>query len=167
MVSISFNLTTFYKNLLLIALIFFMGIGFANSEKIKSKLLSLEVSYFDTVTKLLIIDKTFPDDFKSKLNNWFNNRVKVNGVEGNMMFYTSNYIQKITNISEGKRVEISFNFRLILDKPTLSQKKQIKGKVNSFGSITGTFSLKDFDEIITNTQFDVISRLSKELKSVN
>ncbi len=167
MISISLNFNNFLKNLLLVILIFSIRTGFANSENIKPKQISLEVSYFDAVTKSLIIDETFPNDFKDKLKNWFNNRVKVNGVEGKMIFYASDYIQKITNIADGKKVEISFDFQVILEKPTLSQKKQIRGKVNSFGSLTGTFSLNEFDEIISNTQFDVISRLSTELKSVN
>ncbi len=47
----------------------------------------------------------------------------------------------------------------------LSQKKVIEGKVNSFGTLTGNFSLSEFDQLIQKTQSDLILRLSRDLKS--
>ena len=65
---------------------------------------------------------------------------------------------------DGKRVNISLFFNITLNKPLLSKKKIIKGEVKSFGELTGTFSLNDFDILIENTQLDLIERLNIELK---
>ena len=81
-----------------------------------------------------------------------------------MTFSISNYKQEIINIDDGKRVNISLFFNITLNKPLLSKKKIIKGEVKSFGELTGTFSLNDFDILIENTQLDLIERLNIELK---
>ena len=47
----------------------------------------------------------------------------------------------------------------------MSQKKVIKGKVNSFSTLTGNFSLAEFDQLIIKTQTDLVLRLSRDLKS--
>ena len=54
---------------------------------------------------------------------------------------------------------------LILTKPTLSQKKYVEGSVTSFGTLTGDFSLNDFEVVIQNTQSDLIMRLSRDLQT--
>ena len=47
----------------------------------------------------------------------------------------------------------------------MSQTKFIEGTVSSYGTLSGTFSLNDFDTIIENTQKDLILRLSRDLQS--
>ena len=99
------------------------------------------------------------------LNSWFNEKVKINGIDGKITFTFNDYYEVISNISDGKRVDISLKFIALIEKPILSKKKFIKGEVKSFGIIEGDFSLSEFDEIIENTQTDIIVRLSKNLGS--
>ena len=47
----------------------------------------------------------------------------------------------------------------------MPQKKLIQGNVSSFGTISGDFSLNDFDTVIENTQIDLILRLSRDLQT--
>ena len=55
-------------------------------------------------------------------------------------------------------------FQYLLEK-SQTKKKLINGSVSSFGTLTGNFSLSEFDTVIQNTQSDLILRLSRDLKS--
>ena len=57
------------------------------------------------------------------------------------------------------------SFNVILNKPSLSQTKMIEGYISSYGTLTGDFSLAEFDTVIQNTQSDLVLRLSRDLKA--
>lgn len=144
----------------------FFFIGCSTSEsKIKSLKYNFESMSFDVVEKDLIIEKEIPDNVKILINEWFNSKIKINGFDGQMIFKITEYTESVSSIQDGKKVEIYLSFKVILDKSHISQKKIIDGEVFSYGTLTGNFSLSDFDEIIKNTQGDLILRLSRDLKS--
>lgn len=124
-----------------------------------------ETMFFDVVQKQLIVEKELPSHVQNLISKWFDQRVKITGFDGNMKFVVSNFSQNITDIKDGKRVDISLSFEVILDKPSMSQTNFIKGDISSYGSLSGNFSLNEFDKLIQNTQNDLILRLSKDLKS--
>lgn len=120
---------------------------------------------FDVVQKQLIIQPDLPDHLHNLINQWFDQKVKINGFDGNMIFTVSNFEQNVTPISDGKKVDLSLSFNVFLKKPSFSREKLINGKVSSYGTLTGNFSLSEFDTVIINTQSDLILRLSRDLKS--
>ena len=120
---------------------------------------------FDVVQKQLIIEQELPNHVQNLLSQWFNERVKIDGFDGDMKFIVSNFNQETSSIDDGKRVDVSLSFKVILNKPSLSQTKFIKGYISSYGTLTGNFSLNEFDTVIKNAQSDLILRLSKDLKS--
>ena len=125
----------------------------------------LDIMNFDVVEKKLFLIDGLSENVTNLLQTWFNDKVKVNGYEGIITFNITNYTETITQIDNGKRIDISLSFNALIEKPSLTQKKIIKGSVNTYGSITGNYSLRDFDGIIYNTQTDLILRLSRDLKS--
>ena len=120
---------------------------------------------FDVVQKQLIIEPELPDYVEGLVSQWFDQKVKIDGFDGKMQFTISEYLEEISSISDGKRVDISLSFNVVLNKPSLSQTKMIEGYVSSFGNLTGNFSLAEFDTVIQNTQSDLVLRLSRDLKS--
>ena len=136
-----------------------------DAKKKSIKIPQLNIISFDVVEKKLQIDKEIPPDVSYMLNKWFNEKVKINGIDGKISFTITDYNEKITTISDGKRIDISLKFSALIEKPTLSKKKFIDGEVKSYGAIEGSFSMSDFDEIIRKTQIDVILRLSRDLGS--
>jgi len=120
---------------------------------------------FDVVQKKLVVDTELPDYVFTTINKWFDQKVKIDGFEGKMTFTVSDYNQEISSINNGKRVDLSLIFVVLLDKSSLSQINLIEGKVSSFGTLTGDFSLNEFDLVIQNAQSDLIIRLSRDLKS--
>ena len=120
---------------------------------------------FDVVQKQLVIESELPPHVESLVAKWFDQKVKIDGFDGEMTFTISKYLEEISSISDGKRVDISLSFNVVLNKPSLSQTKKIEGYVSSYGTITGNYSLAEFDTVIQNTQSDLVLRLSRDLKS--
>ena len=120
---------------------------------------------FDVVQKQLIIQPELPSHVEGLVSQWFDQKVKIDGFDGEMTFTILEYLEEISSISDGKRVDISLSFIVVLNKPSLSQTQMIEGSVSSYGTLTGNFSLAEFDTVIQNTQSDLVLRLSRDLKS--
>lgn len=124
----------------------------------------LQIISFDVVQKQLAIEQVLPENLQILLTKWFNEKVKVNGFDGDMIFTISEYKQTTSLIRDGRRVDAYLSFIISINKPEFSQKKIIKGNVSSFGTLTGEFSLNEFEDIIHNAQSNLILRLSRELQ---
>ena len=153
-------------NKLIILLIGFLVAGCqSNDSIIKPVRPEFQDVSFDVVQKQLIIDPELPSHMEGLLSQWFDQKIKIDGFDGEITFTISEYLEEISSISDGKRVDISLSFNALLNKPSLSQTQMIEGSVSSFGTLTGNFSLAEFDTVIQNTQSDLVLRLSRDLKS--
>ena len=147
-------------------LLAFLVVGCQTNESfIDLKPSEFENVSFDVVQKQLVIEPELPSHVKGLVYQWFDQKVKIDGFDGEMTFTISKYLEEISSISDGKRVDISLSFNIVLNKPSLSQIKMIEGTVSSYGTLTGNFSLVEFDTVIQNTQSDLVLRLSRDLKS--
>ena len=153
------------RNSFIILILFFLVNCSTSNAIVKKPVLQFESMTFDAVTKSLLFEGVFPQHFKDLSNQWFDNKVKINGLEGNMLFVLKKYSEKSSKINDGRKIDITVEFEVLLEKSSLSQKKVIKGKINSFSTLTGDFSLSEFDELIIKTQTDLVLRLSRDLKS--
>lgn len=153
------------RNSLIVLVLFFLVNCSTSNAIVKKPIQQFESMTFDAVTKSLLFEGDFPQHFKDLSNQWFDNKVKINGFEGNMIFILKNYSEQISKISDGRKIDINVEFQVVLEKSSLSKKKVIKGEVNSFSTLTGNFSLSEFDQLIIKTQNDLILRLSRDLKS--
>ena len=120
---------------------------------------------FDVVQKQLIVDTKLPDHVQILISQWFDQKIKIDGYDGEMKFMIHEYSEEISSIGDGKRVDISLSFIVKLIKPSISHIKMIEGHVSSYGTLAGNFSLAEFDMVIQNTQSDLVLRLSRDLKS--
>ncbi len=152
------------KIILAVFLFITSGCGYSatSADKVSTQ---LDIMTFEVVQKELIIDDNLPNNVEELIKKWFDNKVKINGFDGDMTFTISDYQEKISLIDEGKRVDISLKFNVLIKKPTLSKRLFINGEVASYGALQGKFSLNEFDTIIRKTQIDLIVRLSRDLKS--
>ena len=151
---------------LIILLIGFLVAGCQSNDSIIEPLRpEFEDASFDVVQKQLIIEPELPGHVEGLVSQWFDQKVKIDGFDGSMKFTITEYLEEISSISDGKRVDISMSFNVVLYKPSLSQTKKIEGYVSSYGTLSGNFSLAEFDTVIQNTQSDLVLRLSRDLKS--
>ena len=150
--------------LLVIIFGFFMAGCNANEAFIESLNPEFETMSFDVVQKDLVIQKDLPENLNFLISRWFDEKVKINGFNGDMKFTISDYKEKTSFISNGKRIDLTLSFDVLIRKPLLSQQKLIQGNVSAYGTISGDFSLNEFDTVIKNTQGDLVLRLSRDLK---
>ena len=146
-------------------LCFFIAGCNANEQFIDPVKPEFEKMSFDVVQKQLVVEHELPNHVQNLISQWFDQKVKIDGFEGDMKFIVDNFSQDISSTNDGKRVDVSLSFKVFINKPSKSQTKFIEGDISSFGTITGNFSLNEFDTVIQNTQSDLIVRLSKDLKS--
>jgi hypothetical protein len=143
---------------------FFLTICLSNeSLSTENSNLNFQISFFDVVEKKLTLDKSFTPNISKIVQKWFDNKVKINGFSGKLDCELFNYNEVISDISNGKKVDLALEFKLTITGQPLSNKKVIEGKVNSYGTMTGNFSLNDFDELTSSTQFNLIKRFSENL----
>ena len=137
----------------------------SNAPVVNLQKAELETMTFDVVEKNLVVQQNLPNHVQTLIAQWFDQKVLINGFDGEMTFTITKYSQEVSSVSDGKRVDLALSFKVFLNKPSLSQTKLIEGNVSSYGILTGNFSLAEFDTIIENTQTDLIVRLSRDLKS--
>lgn len=152
------------KKILIFFLLFNITACNSSNSTMKNNDVKFDTIHFNVVEKKLSFNTGVNKNTKKLIEEWFSKSVKIDGFEGEIQFSVIKYDEKISNIQNGKKIDITLGF-LVKIQNNLIYKKLIKGEVNSFGSLTGTFSLKDFDIIIENTQLDLIVRLSRDLKS--
>jgi hypothetical protein len=157
-------LETQFNKTILICLALLLLFSHANSNEKKLYSEFNEIS-FDAVEKEIFLDGEFPKNVNKHINYWFSNKIKVSGFEGIVVIKLYDYYEKISKINNGKKIDINISFLIEIKKDQLKAKKTVKGSISSYGSINGYFSLSDFDSLIYDTQFDLIRRLSKDLKN--
>ena len=86
------------KNFILLAFFFLVNCSTSNAI-VESANPQFESMTFDAVTKNLIFEGVFPKNFINLSNQWFDNKVKINGFEGDMIFTLKNYSRKMLDIN--------------------------------------------------------------------
>lgn len=137
----------------------------SNSDSIVKQSYNFDQVFFDVVEKKIFYEGEIPDYLKSITKNWFDNDVKVDGIDGTMEMKLLNYKENISNISDGKKIELFMNFEVFIQKNNNSTKQSIKGDVSTYSTITGSFALKEIDTLISNSQVELIRLLIEKLNS--
>lgn len=151
------------KNIFLFLVTIFIINCSNNAQTINSSQFNFDPIFFDVVDKQIILNERLPKNSKELFNYWFNNKVKIDGFTGKLFINITNYEEIISDISNGKRIDTNLNFLIELKKD--SELKTFTGQVNTYGSISGDFSLNDFDRIMKNTQNDLVVQFTKKLNS--
>ena len=73
----------------------------SSSESVVKQSYNFDNVFFDVVEKI-IYEGEIPEYLKSVSKNWFDNNVKVDGIDGTMEMKLLNYNENISNISDGK-----------------------------------------------------------------
>tara|TARA_B100000123_G_C25520120_1_gene336294 strand:+ start:301 stop:618 length:318 start_codon:yes stop_codon:yes gene_type:complete len=97
---------------------------------------------------------------------WYDNNIKVNGIDGKLLIDIISYNENILNIDDGKRLDIQLKISMkILKNNDNFEKKEYFYEINEFGKIQGNFSLNEFDELKDSIRKNVIFRLSKKIQN--
>ena len=152
----------------LVIILFFLFISCSKNqfeiEKVSS---STQDIYFDVVEKKLLVSGEYPKYFTDELEYFFINRIKSNGIDGILQIEILEFTEEITDIENGKKINLSLLIDFLISKENTGYSKKSKINVNEFGSLSGNFSLNEFDEIKKNTVKALFNRLSEELNINN
>ena len=122
---------------------------------------------FDVVEKSLSFDGTLPNISKNYLKNLFDNNLKTDGFEGSLSIFVLDFKNETSDIEDGKKVNLSFNYKLNIQKKYQSSTKSISGAVSEFVTITGDFSLNDLENLVAETEKNIIKRFWIQLSNLN
>ena len=151
------------KNLVFL-FILLIGCEMNSEQLIKNENMNFENIKFNAVSKDLKFTNNqegYEVEITKKLiHNWFNNHVKVNGFDGNLIINVTSIDTKKVKKDEYYSFEISLNIEFLEINDRLSKKKLYKINSIEYGDIEGSFSIKDTENLNK-------SIISKSLKSVN
>ena len=122
--------------------------------------------FFDAVEKKLSNLEILDPNMSILFSKWYDNNIKVNGIDGKLLIDIISYNENILNIDDGKRLDIQLKISMkILKNNDNFEKKEYFYEINEFGKIQGNFSLNEFDELKDSIRKNVILRLTKKIQN--
>ena len=152
------------KHLTLFLFILLIGCEMNSEQLIKSENINFENIKFNAVSKNLkftnIQEGPEVETTKRLVEDWFNNNVKIDGFEGNLIVNVNSIeINKIKK-DEYYRFEIDISIEFLETNEVLNKRKIYKINSIEYGDIEGNFSIKDTEILNKNI-------ISNSLKSIN
>ena len=137
---------------------------FSLSSNLSSSETHFENVYFDTVEKNIENLDLVSSEMSILFSKWYQNNIKVNGIDGRLIIKILNYDEKILKNDDSKRIDINLKISINISKNNNLQKKDYLYEINEFGKIQGNFSLNEFDDLKENTRKNVIIRLINKIQ---
>jgi len=154
----------------LILIFFFIGCEMNSKQIIKPEKFTYDTIKFDAVSKKLENSfKTNSSDneiMSEIINYWFDNRIKTDGFDGNL----SVNVKQTQFDREKKQDYYKFSVSLSLEFIETKSSTNIKTynvKSNEYGEISGSFAIKDQDNLDINLMHKALESISSKLKEIN
>ena len=154
----------------LILIFFFIGCEMNSKQIIKPEKFTYDTIKFDAVSKKLENSfKTNSSDneiMSEIINYWFDNRIKTDGFDGNL----SVNVKQIQFDREKKQDYYKFSVSLSLEFIETKSSTNIRTynvKSNEYGEISGSFAIKDQDNLDINLMHKSLESISSKLTEAN
>lgn len=154
----------------LILIFFFIGCEMNSKQIIKPEKFTYDTIKFDAVSKKLENSfKTNSSDneiMSEIINYWFDNRIKTDGFDGNL----SVNVKQTQFDREKKQDYYKFSVSLSLEFIETKSSTNIKTynvKSSEYGEISGSFAIKDQDNLDINLMHKALESISSKLKEIN
>ena len=154
--------------------LFFIFI-FIGCEMNSKQIIKPEKFTYDTV-KFNAVSKKLENEFKANSSDhetmseiiqyWFDNRIKTDGFDGNL----SVNVKQTQFDREKKQDYYKFSVSLSLEFIETKSSTNIKTynvKSNEYGEISGSFAIKDQDNLDINLMHKALESISSKLKEIN
>ena len=155
---------------LILTLFIIIGCEINSEQIIKPEKFKYDVIKFSTVSKKLennFISNSQDHEIMSEIiQYWFDNRIKTDGFDGNL-FVNIKLIQ-----FEREKKDNYYKFSISLSLEFIEQKDSTNIKTfninsNEHGEITGSFAIKDQDNLDINLMHKALESISSKLTEVN
>lgn len=155
---------------LIILLPLFFGCETNSKQIIKPEKFTYDIAKFNSVSKSLYNEFKFNSTDHQIISDiiqyWFDNRIKTNGFDGDLHIHVRNI-----NFNREKKQDY-YKFSVLLTLEFIEQKSSISKKVykinsNEYGEISGSFSIKDQENLDINIMHKSFENISLKLKELN
>jgi len=158
------------RTLSLFFIFIFIGCEMNSKQIIKPEKFTYDIIKFSTVSKKLHNEfKTNSSDHEIMseiIQYWFDNRIKTDGFDGNLLLK----IKQIQFEREKKQDYYKFSVSLsleIIEKKSSTNIKSYNANANEYGEISGSFSIKDQDNLDINLMHKSLESISSKLIKVD
>ena len=148
----------------------FFGCEINSKQIIKSEKFTYNTVKFDTVSKILNNEYQFETSdheiMSEIIQYWFDNRIKTDGFDGNLFVN----VKQIQFEREKRKDYYKFSVSVSLDfteKKSSTSNKTFNVKSKEYGEITGSFAIKDQDNLDINLMHKALESISSKLLEVN
>jgi len=159
------------KYLTIFLFLTFYGCETSSEQVIKSKNFSFEDVKFNAVSKKLIFENISENrdtlTAKENISNWFNSKIKLDGLEGELeVIVTSIIIEKIKE-KQFYKYKIDINLVFNEKNQVMNYKKIYNVNSIEYGIIEGDFTLNDQERLNINTIKKSLDSITNKLLSMN
>lgn len=132
---------------------------------------SLETVALDAVSKSLQF-REFDINNENNLvaektiKNWFNNKIKTNGLEGSLTLIIEDLNSLEVSEKEFFKFSIDIIFKFEITNPKLKSTRSFMVKTNEFSEISGPFTLQDRENLILYVINSSLAKTTSKIKSL-
>ena len=152
--------------------LFFIFIGCEMNSKqiIKPEKFTYDTIKFNTVSKILVnkFETESPDHeiMSEIIHYWFDNRIKTDGFDGNLSVKVKQILFNREKKQDYYKFSVSLSLEFIETKSSTNS-KTYNVKSNEYGEISGSFAIKDQDNLDINLMHKALESISSKLKEIN
>ena len=159
------------RYVILFLCILFLGCEISGKQIIKPEKFTYDQIKFDTVSKKIIFDdlddNLYIENMKSILVYWFDNKIKTDGFDGNLNLNVKNITTKKVRNENYFKFLVKLNLQFEEANSDLSRTKTFTINVSEYGEISGSFTLKDQENLELNVMHKSLDSVSKKLLELN
>ena len=159
------------RYVILFLCILFLGCEISGKQIIKPEKFTYDQIKFDTVSKKIIFDdlddNLYIENMKSILVYWFDNKIKTDGFDGNLNLNVKNITTKKVRNDNYFKFLVKLNLQFEEANSDLSRTKTFTINVSEYGEISGSFTLKDQENLELNVMHKSLDSVSKKLLELN
>ncbi len=159
------------KNLTIVFVSFFMlACEAKNLQIIKPEKFTYDIVKFKAVSKVLNnnLKTDSPDhEIMSEIvQYWFDNRIKIDGFDGDLYVNVKNIQFKREKKQEYYKFSVSLSLEFI-EKKSTTNIKTYNVNTNEYGEIFGSFAINDQDNLDLNLMHKSLESISSKLMEIN
>ncbi len=148
----------------------FFGCEINSKQIIKPEKFTYDAIKFNSVSKSLFNElkhkSSDHQDISDVIQYWFDNRIKTDGFDGKLLIYVRNIEFDREKKQEYYKFSVSLTLEFIEQKSP-NNKKIYRIDSKEYGEITGSFSIKDQENLDLNIMHKSFESISLKLKDIN
>ena len=159
------------RYLSLLVSFFLFGCNLNSEQLVNLEKYTFDEIKFNAVSKNLSFENSVSeiegDLAKKEIQNWFNNKIKTDGLEGKLSIVVDPIKIKKIKYDEYYKFEINLSMKFSEINKILNSERVYKVNSIEFGEIKGSFTIKDQDNLNINIIRKSLDNIGKKLISIN